>query len=298
MRSVLAQIALLALASCGAPQAAQTAANQSAAAAPQPTPTAPARARLVADAATIAPGQTFRVGVLVEMNPGWHVYWKYPGDAGLPTSVTFSVPDGFEVGKVAWPAPSSFEQPGEIEGYGYEGSALLAADVTAPATLAPGSRVELHAEARWLCCSDRCVPGQAQLLLLLPVRGATASTERALFDAWRARIPAAKGPLSTSVTGTLADSGRSHFVVDVDWSAPVSAVEWAPAPGPLLAVSDVSYTTEGTKTSVRFTAEPLRGDASSQTSPETSLDSVVVFTDNAGRRRAVELPVPLRQAGS
>ncbi len=41
------------------------------------------RARLVADAAVIEPGQLFLLGVELEPDPGWHVYWRNPGEAGL-----------------------------------------------------------------------------------------------------------------------------------------------------------------------------------------------------------------------
>jgi hypothetical protein len=53
-------------------------------------------ARLVSDTASLEPGSTVRVGVLFEMEPGWHVYWKNPGDSGLATEVLLEPPVGFE----------------------------------------------------------------------------------------------------------------------------------------------------------------------------------------------------------
>ena len=47
---------------------------------------------LVADTTAIVPGKAFEVGVLLEMAPGWHTYWEYPGDAGLPTSIIWTFP--------------------------------------------------------------------------------------------------------------------------------------------------------------------------------------------------------------
>ncbi len=91
------------------------------------------RARLVADAAFIEPGQPFLLGVELEPDPGWHVYWRNPGGAGLSTGVLYRLPDGFSIGELQWPTPVEFEQPGGIIGYGYEDRVILAAEVTAPA---------------------------------------------------------------------------------------------------------------------------------------------------------------------
>ena len=78
----------------------------------------PVEARLVADATAVRPGQTFTIGVELKMKPGWHVYWKNPGDAGLPVSAELSGPEGFRFGEVQWPVPIEFVQPGDVVGYG------------------------------------------------------------------------------------------------------------------------------------------------------------------------------------
>src|SRR5262249_49322754 len=63
----------------------------------------PGDVRLVAGATTIEAGKQVEGGVLLALRPGWHVYWLNPGDAGLPTSVRWTMPDGFTVGALRWP---------------------------------------------------------------------------------------------------------------------------------------------------------------------------------------------------
>ena len=41
------------------------------------------RAELLASSGAV-PGQPFQAGLHLKLDPHWHVYWKYPGDAGLP----------------------------------------------------------------------------------------------------------------------------------------------------------------------------------------------------------------------
>jgi len=36
-------------------------------------------------------GPAVRLGLLLDLDPGWHVYWRTPGDVGLPTEVDWDV---------------------------------------------------------------------------------------------------------------------------------------------------------------------------------------------------------------
>src|SRR5204862_7812598 len=104
--------------------------------------THPVTARLVPEAAGIAPGTDLWVDLHLDIAPGWHTYWRNPGDAGLPTEIAWELPAGFNAGEVAWPAPERFVL-GTIGNYGYQGSADLLVPITAPAELNPGDTVHL-----------------------------------------------------------------------------------------------------------------------------------------------------------
>src|SRR5687767_12886440 len=84
---------------------------------------------LLADAATVAPGGSFTLGVRLKMKPHWHTYWVNPGEAGDATKVSLTGPPGFEFGAVQWPLPSMIDAPGGIT-YGYEDEVLLLVPVT------------------------------------------------------------------------------------------------------------------------------------------------------------------------
>ncbi len=90
------------------------------------------RARLVTAAVELQPGGTAKVGVRFDIDPGWHIYWANPGDSGLATEVIHDLPDGFAVGDVLWPLPVEFAQPGDLAGFGYEGTVVLAAEIRLP----------------------------------------------------------------------------------------------------------------------------------------------------------------------
>lgn len=126
------------------------------------------RASLLTDAEAIAPGAEFWVGVRYRMAPGWHIYWKNYGESGIPTSIDWELPDGFEVEDLHWPTPRTYLMAG-LMSYVYEDEVILMARVRAPESLTPGEKAKLRARSSWLVCEDICIPGDASFELELPV---------------------------------------------------------------------------------------------------------------------------------
>src|SRR4029077_17644188 len=149
------------------------------------------KAGLIADTTAIAAGKPFTVGVRLVMAPDWHTYWKYSGDFGLPTEIDWQLPAGFKVGPIQWPVPESQVTGGDIITFGYEHEVLLMAEITPPSNL-PSEPVTLKAKVSWLVCKESCVPGDADLQLILPAAasGATAANAE-LFAKYRGELPRA-----------------------------------------------------------------------------------------------------------
>src|SRR5579863_9390606 len=123
-------------------------------------------ARLVAEDKAIAPSGTITVALEEKIAPGWHTYWKNPGDAGAPTDIQWKLPTGWKAGAIQWPRPKRLPV-GPLMDYGYEGTPWLLTSLTAPAD-AKGP-VTFSAHASWLVCQQICVPEDATLTLAVPV---------------------------------------------------------------------------------------------------------------------------------
>jgi len=148
------------------------------------------RAELLSEMDAVRGGRPFWVGLRLEMEPGWHTYWKNPGDSGLATKLAWTLPEGFTAGPIEWPYPRAFTQ-GPVTSYGYEGEVLLPVQITPPAALAAGTRVSLAVRASWLECREACLPGRAALALALPAADQPSpSASAALFAAARRSLPA------------------------------------------------------------------------------------------------------------
>ncbi|HZJ38996.1 MAG TPA: protein-disulfide reductase DsbD domain-containing protein, partial [Chthoniobacterales bacterium] len=146
------------------------------------------KAQLLTSTDAIAPGKAFTAGVLLRMVPHWHTYWKFSGDAGLPTDIKWTLPPGWKAGEIQWPIPLRLKDPGDIETYGYENEVLLMQEITPPASLTEPS-VKLSAEASWLVCERLCIPGNATLQLELPVAAQTNPANEELFSRYKRSLP-------------------------------------------------------------------------------------------------------------
>lgn len=143
----------------------------------------PVTAELVAEHASIQPLGTTRIGALFDIASGWHIYAEDPGDAGMPTTVTWQPFPGAQFGPLQWPAPEEFVDPGEIHTRGYTGHAVLHSSLTLITRETP-PELPLAAKVSWLACKEICIPGKADLELALPVTSAPPqlSTHAELFS--------------------------------------------------------------------------------------------------------------------
>src|SRR5438046_294056 len=146
------------------------------------------RTELLADTNAIVPGKPFTVGLLLRMAPGWHTYWKFSGDAGLPTELKWKLPPGWKIGEIQWPIPLKTIDPGDIETYGYENEVLLMQEITPPQKL-DNSPVKLSADVNWLVCEKICIPGSATLQLELPTSTTSEAANTELFALYRRLLP-------------------------------------------------------------------------------------------------------------
>src|SRR5437763_843113 len=146
------------------------------------------KAELLADTSAIVAGKPFTVGLLLRMAPHWHTYWKFSGDAGLPTEMKWKLPPGWKIGDIRWPIPLKTSDPGDIETYGYENEVLLMQEITPPGKIDISS-ANLSAEASWLVCEKICIPGGATLQLDLPVASTGQPANTDMFARYRRLLP-------------------------------------------------------------------------------------------------------------
>lgn len=113
------------------------------------------------------------VNLLISITPekDWHVYWRGPGGlSGLPTTVDWSGPAGFEFGRTQFPIPKrSFDAELNETSFILEGEALLVTPVRVAPSAVPGKEAVFKAKVSYLACKKECIPGDVEVTISLPV---------------------------------------------------------------------------------------------------------------------------------
>ena len=167
--------------------------------------------RLIAGSAK--PGANIlRAGVELKLETGWHTYWRYPGDSGLPPRFDFSGSQNLAAAKVSYPAPHLYtDETGNT--LGYKNHVIFPVSVTPKQ---PGQPVKLHVKVDYAICAKLCVPasGQAELTL-----SPGTSANEATLAAAEAQVPKPVTPAKLGLTLKRTDDGQKPAVA-VDVTAP------------------------------------------------------------------------------
>ncbi|MBA3609540.1 MAG: hypothetical protein H0W43_13725, partial [Chthoniobacterales bacterium] len=186
-------------------------------------------AQLVAETATVVPGEPFTAGLLLKMVPGWHTYWQFPGDAGIPTEIKWQLPDGWKAGPIQWPIPLKLDEPGNIQIYGYHDDVLLMVELTPPPKI-DASTVHLAATADWLVCEKICIPGSGEVQLDLPVGAQATAANQELFTKFRDRLPRALPAEARSAVQWTREAKEFRLKITDKSLAQSGAVDFFPLP--------------------------------------------------------------------
>jgi thiol:disulfide interchange protein/DsbC/DsbD-like thiol-disulfide interchange protein len=138
-----------------------------------------------------APGKPFTALLRLKMEKGWHTYWRFGGDSGMPTAIEWTLPEGYQAGPILWPLPQVHPSEGDQLTYVYENEVLLFTEITPPpqSTEPPTT---IRAKVRWLACNETCIPGNAELSI--QPGSPEAALDPDLIQSWRAQLPLSSPP--------------------------------------------------------------------------------------------------------
>ena len=264
----------------------------------------PVDVELIADVSIVQSGNDFKLGVLLNIEPGWYIYWKNPGASGEPTQVDFALPPDFVPSPLRWPSPIRVTSPDAIEGYGYRDQVLLQTDVQA-SNHDPDHEWHLTATVSWLACKEECLPGQAFLELLLPV---SISGTRLInhgnvahFENWSTRVPisldAPNRPFSAKLrTGVHTPTAMVKPEMILQWTVLPSNIEWFPSQVTATVFPTSEWKTTQQRTEVVFNRPTNDNRSSSEfSSAVNAITGVVTYMSPSGERLAAKLSVDLAQ---
>lgn len=163
------------------------------------------------------------IGISFHLEPGWHIYWRNPGDSGQPPSAQWQLPVGVHAGAFEWPVPERIPLD-PLVNYGYRDDVVFPLRLVREQEL-PAGGLKIGATLKWLICHDVCIPERAGLQLTLPL----ADPGRKVLPGWRRRIEEARNrvprPLPAAWKATATSHEESFSVsLSMDRPAPVKAI--------------------------------------------------------------------------
>lgn len=152
-----------------------------------------------------APNGALRFGLQFQLQPGWKIYWRAPGDAGLPPEIDWAKPANLAIGEISWPVPDRFSYAG-LETFGYEGEVIFPIAATRPDPSAP---VSMKPIVHFLTCAQICVPNDVTLRFDLPAGAVESPETAALIDRFAVRVPGPPAQAGFDLrSASIADSGK------------------------------------------------------------------------------------------
>ena len=139
-------------------------------------------ARLIAGVRPADRGAPLRAGIEIRLQAGWHTYWRYPGDAGVPPRFDFAGSRNLKAVEVRYPAPRRLQEA-DLDTIGYDRGLILPLRVTPQD---PAKPVILSVKVDYAVCEKLCVLAEARGELAL--KDGAASQDAALAAA-EARVP-------------------------------------------------------------------------------------------------------------
>jgi DsbC/DsbD-like thiol-disulfide interchange protein len=101
-----------------------------------------------------------RVAALrIELSPGWHTYWRIPGDVGIPPSFDWSGSSNLAAVDYIWPRPTIFDADG-FRFYGYTDELVLPVRLS---PVDPEAPIDVDLRVFFGVCKSVCLPAETVL---------------------------------------------------------------------------------------------------------------------------------------
>ncbi|MXX22100.1 MAG: hypothetical protein F4Z93_03070, partial [Rhodospirillales bacterium] len=145
------------------------------------------RTRIVSAVTAAGSRPTLPLGLQVALDDGWHIYWRSPGEAGLPPTLTVG-PASENVASVefVWPVPEQSVEQGQLVTRTYAGNVLIPIRLHVEE---PGRPTTLDAGIDYQVCAQVCIPVRVDTLLHLPAGAASPSSHARIIAEAEARVP-------------------------------------------------------------------------------------------------------------
>ncbi|MTI00580.1 protein-disulfide reductase DsbD domain-containing protein [Roseibium sp. RKSG952] len=132
-------------------------------------------------------GTAYRGGVEFMLEPGWHTYWRFPGEAGIPPQFDWDGSANLADIDIRYPVPERYDD-------GFSTSIVYHDGIVLPFFAEPedpGKPLDLDLNLFFGVCNEICVPGDARFAVTLKPELEKDSLARRLIERDLENVPQA-----------------------------------------------------------------------------------------------------------
>ena len=149
--------------------------------------TSHAKIQLLVETNEILVNEDFVIGIKFEIEPGWHIYWKNPGDSGLPAEIEWKNIESVEFKNFLWPSPQKTPE-GPLMTYGYYNEVVIPAIFSVNRDYIENEPSIF--EIDFLICEKICIPEKAVIdFALSNYSDEDIQFSRKILSSWYRELP-------------------------------------------------------------------------------------------------------------
>jgi suppressor for copper-sensitivity B len=230
------------------------------------------------------------VGLEFTLDPGWHIYWRSPGGAGLPPEVSWEGSRNLAASELSWPRPTRYELLG-IETLAYSERVIFPVTVEAKHPSAP---IAMVADVNFLICAEICIPDTGTVSLTLRAgEGATEFTHD--IDQFQGQVPVPPERAGMQITQVALDGvGREGtLALTVASAAPLVDMDLFPeaaSPAFIFGSPQIEVAPDGLSAAITLPVETITSDVAALA------DETLTLTVVAGGQAMEQSLVPAAYA--
>ena len=169
--------------------------------------------RLIAGQNAVGDGGAVPLGLELQLEEGWHTYWRSPGEAGLPPQLDWSrsqtEENNLQAATLWYPAPHRYTAYG-LETIGYRDHVVFPIDAVLRHA---GRALKADVSVDLLICGSLCMPKHFDLTLAVPAGAAAGGAEAELLHLARDDVPSDSATSGLLLKGVSGDGKSLTFAI-------------------------------------------------------------------------------------
>ena len=108
--------------------------------------------------------ENFYIALAFSLKPGWKIYWRQPGDSGLPPNLDYNNTTNLKSLEIKWPFPSKEYEAANLLTNVYKDDVIIPIEIAVKDFTKP---LNLETILNFQVCKDICIPFETNLFLRL-----------------------------------------------------------------------------------------------------------------------------------